>query len=146
MIFILKSFFHFSVLYSLVAFFAFILMPFMYFYFEEKDEDVTTGQVSYWVINWRGVQSKAQSDFWCKVKFSFCFTNKYNAIWKENLLYQFNRSDFPGTPSTDSYLIITVKPPISDHPKCQDLVAAYRRWSLTRVEPEGSSSRNRSKT
>lgn len=32
-------------LYSLVAFFAFILMPFMYFYYEERDEDVTTGQV-----------------------------------------------------------------------------------------------------
>ncbi|KAJ7373804.1 putative lysosomal cobalamin transporter [Desmophyllum pertusum] len=32
------------VLYSLVAFFAFILMPFMYFYYEERDEDVTTGQ------------------------------------------------------------------------------------------------------
>ncbi|XP_020623548.1 probable lysosomal cobalamin transporter [Orbicella faveolata] len=32
------------VLYSLVAFFAFILMPFMYFYYEEKDEDATTRQ------------------------------------------------------------------------------------------------------
>ncbi|KAL9980898.1 hypothetical protein ACROYT_G009538 [Oculina patagonica] len=32
------------VLYSLVAFFAFVLIPFMYFYYEEKDEDVTTGQ------------------------------------------------------------------------------------------------------
>lgn len=32
------------VLYSLVAFFAFMLMPFMYFYFEEKDEEVTTRQ------------------------------------------------------------------------------------------------------
>lgn len=32
------------VLYSFVAFFAFLLMPFVYFYFEEKDEDVTTRQ------------------------------------------------------------------------------------------------------
>lgn len=32
------------VLYALVAFFAFVLMPFMYFYYEEKDEDVTTKQ------------------------------------------------------------------------------------------------------
>ncbi len=38
-------FLHFTVLYSLVAFFAFVLIPFMYFYYEEKDEDVTTGQV-----------------------------------------------------------------------------------------------------
>ena len=33
-------------LYSFVALFAFLLMPFVYFYFEEKDEDVTTRQVS----------------------------------------------------------------------------------------------------
>ncbi|CAH3196218.1 unnamed protein product [Porites evermanni] len=33
------------VLYAMVAFFAFVLMPFMYFYYEEKDEDVTTKQV-----------------------------------------------------------------------------------------------------
>lgn len=32
------------VLYSFVALFAFLLMPFVYFYFEEKDEDVTTRQ------------------------------------------------------------------------------------------------------
>ncbi|CAH3171745.1 unnamed protein product [Porites evermanni] len=36
--------FLFAVLYAMVAFFAFVLMPFMYFYFEEKDEDVTTKQ------------------------------------------------------------------------------------------------------
>lgn len=42
----------FAVLYSLVAFFAFMLMPFMYFYFEEKDEEVTTRQVSYIVIKY----------------------------------------------------------------------------------------------
>ena len=36
-----------------------------------------------------GVQSKALIDFWCEVKFSFCFTSKYKAIWKENLaIYQ----------------------------------------------------------
>ena len=34
--------------------------------------------------------------------------------------------------------ISAVQPPVSDHPKCQDLVVAYGRWSLTRVEPEGS--------
>jgi len=38
--------FFFAVLYSLVAFFAFMLMPFMYFYYEEKDEDATTRQVN----------------------------------------------------------------------------------------------------
>ena len=32
----------------------------------------------------------------------------------------------------------TVEAPVSHHPKCQDLVVAYGRWSLTRVEPEGS--------
>ena len=37
--------FLFAVLYAMVAFFAFVLMPFMYFYYEEKDEDVTTKQV-----------------------------------------------------------------------------------------------------
>ena len=37
--------FLFVVLYAMVAFFAFVLMPFMYFYYEEKDEDVTTKQV-----------------------------------------------------------------------------------------------------
>lgn len=41
--------FLFAVLYAMVAFFAFVLMPFMYFYFEEKDEDVTTKQVK---VNW----------------------------------------------------------------------------------------------
>ena len=37
------------------------------------------------MVNWRGARSKAQSDTWCKVKFSFCFASKYKAIWKENL-------------------------------------------------------------
>lgn len=41
-----QSWCYLAVLYSLVAFFAFLLMPFMYFYYEEKDEDATTGQVS----------------------------------------------------------------------------------------------------
>ena len=41
--------FLFAVLYAMVAFFAFVLMPFMYFYYEEKDEDVTTKQVK---VNW----------------------------------------------------------------------------------------------
>ena len=30
-----------------------------------------------------------------------------------------------------------VEPPMSDHPKCKDLVVAHRRWSLTRIEPLG---------
>ena len=28
----------------------------------------------------------------------------------------------------------TAQPPVSDHPKCEELVVAYGRWSLTRVE------------
>ena len=34
-------------LYSLLAFFVFVVIPFMYFYFEEKDDDVTVGQVQF---------------------------------------------------------------------------------------------------
>ena len=34
----------------------------------------------------------------------------------------------------------TVEPPISDHPRCKDLVVAYGRWLLTRIKPQGSSS------
>ena len=30
------------------------------------------------------------------------------------------------------------EPPISDHPKCEDLVVAYGRWLLTRIEPQWS--------
>ena len=30
----------------MVAFFVFLLIPFMYFYFEEKDDDVSTGKAS----------------------------------------------------------------------------------------------------
>ena len=37
-------------------------------------------------INWRDAWNKAQTDTWCNVKFSFCFTSKYKAIWKENLV------------------------------------------------------------
>ena len=35
------------------------------------------------------------------------------------------------------------KPPVSDHPKCEDLVVAYGRWSLTRIEPQGITSYKR---
>ena len=37
---------------------------------------------------WRGAQNKALSDTmsWYHLKFSFCFTGKYKAIWKENLV------------------------------------------------------------
>ena len=30
--------------------------------------------------------------------------------------------------------VYTVKPPVSDHPKCQAKVVAYRVWSLVRVQ------------
>ena len=45
--------------------------------------------------------------------------------------------------------LATVEPPVSHHPKCQDLedlVVAYGSWSLTRTEPEGVSSENRAIT
>ena len=32
---------------------------------------------------------------------------------------------------------IKVKPLISNHPKCEDLVVAYRRQSLKRIKPQG---------
>ena len=40
--------------------------------------------------------------------------------------------------------MITVEPPVSDHPKCKDLVVAYGRWSLTRIEPQEASYEKRS--
>ena len=40
----------------------------------------------------------------------------------------------------------TVEPPVSDHPKCEDLVVAYGRWSLTRIEPQGVSPEKSSDT
>ena len=33
--------------------------------------------------------------------------------------------------------LITVEPPVSDHPKCKDLVVANGRLSFTRIEPQG---------
>ena len=33
-----------------------------------------------------------------------------------------------------SLILSTVKLPISDHPKCEDLVVGYRRWSLGRIK------------
>ena len=41
-------------------------------------------------------------------------------------------------------LLNTVESPVSDHPKCKDLLIAYGRWSLTRIEPQGTSSEKRS--
>ena len=38
------------------------------------------------INNWRGAWNKALSGTWCNVKFSFCFTSKFKAIWKENLV------------------------------------------------------------
>ena len=37
----------------------------------------------------------------------------------------------------------TVEPPESDHPKCEDLVVANGRWSLTRIEPREVSLRRK---
>ena len=37
----------------------------------------------------------------------------------------------------------TVEPPESDHPKCEDLVVANGRWSLTRIEPQEDSLRRK---
>ena len=37
----------------------------------------------------------------------------------------------------------TVEPPESDHPKCEDLVVANGRWSLTRIEPQEVSLRRK---
>ena len=42
------------------------------------------------------------------------------------------------------YESTTVESPVSDHPKCKDLVVAYRRWSLAIIEPQGASSEKRS--
>ena len=33
-----------------------------------------------------------------------------------------------------SLILGTVELPISDHPKCEDLVVGYRRWSLRRIK------------
>ena len=35
----------------------------------------------------------------------------------------------------------TVETPMSDQPKCKDLVVVYGRWSLTRIKPQGASSK-----
>ena len=37
----------------------------------------------------------------------------------------------------------TVEPTGSDHPKCEDLVVANGRWSLTRIEPQEDSLRRK---
>ena len=35
-----------------------------------------------------------------------------------------------------------VEPPVSDYQKCEDSLITYRRWSLTRIKPQGASSRH----
>ena len=40
----------------------------------------------------------------------------------------------------------TVEPTESDHPKCEDLVVANGRWSLTRIEPREGSLRRKPDT
>ena len=42
------------------------------------------------------------------------------------------------------FLYCTDEPPVNDHPKCEDLVVAYGRSSLTRIEPQGFSSEKKS--
>ena len=37
-------------------------------------------------ITWRGTENKALSDTSCNVNFFYCFTIKYKATWKENLV------------------------------------------------------------
>ena len=37
----------------------------------------------------------------------------------------------------------TVEPTESDHPKCEDLVVANGKWSLTRIEPQADSLRRK---
>ena len=36
----------------------------------------------------------------------------------------------------------TVETPVSDYQKCEDLVITYGRWTLTRIDPQGASSRH----
>ena len=38
----------------------------------------------------------------------------------------------------------TLEPPLSNYPKCKDLLAAYWRWLLKRIEPQGASTGKRS--
>ncbi|EDO26610.1 predicted protein, partial [Nematostella vectensis] len=38
------------ILYALLAFFVFVIIPFMYFFFEERDEDITTAEVCIHII------------------------------------------------------------------------------------------------
>ena len=37
----------------------------------------------------------------------------------------------------ESKVLNAVETPVSDHPKCEDLVFANGRWSLTRKKPQG---------
>ena len=37
----------------------------------------------------------------------------------------------------EEFGLIAVEPPVSDHPKCKDLVIADGRLSFTRIEPQG---------
>ena len=53
-----------------------------------------------------GPITKAPSDTWCNVKFSFCLTSKYKAIWKENLVVnQMSLRAF--IPCTPTILVLT---------------------------------------
>ena len=38
-----------------------------------------------------------------------------------------------------------VEPPVNDHPKCKDLMVAFRRYSLMRMEPQRASSKKQSR-
>ena len=55
----------------------------------------------YIIVIWRGAWNRALSDFWCKVRFSFCFTSECKVFWKENLAINQKSigAFFPATPS-----------------------------------------------
>ena len=44
-------------------------------------------------------------------------------------------------PFRNSKCIAVESQSVNDHPKCEYLVVAYGRWSLTRIEPQGASSK-----
>ena len=61
-----------------------------------------------------------------------------NAILRRNLPFLTLRTIYPNREPTGLPMWMlnnrtqSVKSPVSDHPKCEDLVVAYRKWSFTR--------------
>ena len=39
----------------------------------------------------------------------------------------------------------SVEPIVSNHPKCNDVMVAYKRWSSKKIEPQGIASEKRSR-